>query len=280
MTTRVNTLNLTIAVINGTSIPNIITNISNLQTSNTSTNERITLLNETNRTIISVATEGKYYYRYTEFESVLTGYTSPWTPTAINSGTTLVGIGQDENYPAIGTIRSGAAASGGYGFLITNTAAYLLGTNYTTTAVFRPKTRTYNITTLLFGWFDVYATNNVTQTDAVYINCTMNTTNATCRGEANNNGAGGLLVSPTNITFQNDTWVRANIYINSTTVATFTMWNASNQIWQSTVTGTLPTGAGRYTGHGIQAMINGTIATQNLTDVAFLSVGINKNLTR
>lgn len=230
-----------------------------------------------------------YYYRNTGFESVTAGYLDPWVPTAIAGGTSAVGVGA-YNHPGTATLSSGTAANSGYAYQISGASTYLLGPNYVTVGSFKvgrtgvffnSSNLTANDTYVRFGFMDVFTVGAVT--DGVFFNISHNETNLTdniyARGVARNNSIENL--TATRYTLLNNTWYTYMIYINSNTLATFSIYNESqNLVWNDTVTSRIPTTTGRETSHGLVAWREGNTTAKTLAVVDYISVGINASIIR
>lgn len=229
-----------------------------------------------------------YYYRNTGFESVTAGYNEPWVPTAIVGGTSAVGVGT-VNHPGTSTLSCGNGANGGYAYQITGASTYLLGANYVSIGSFKVSTTgtwfnssnlTANDTNVRFGFMDVFTVGAVT--DGVFFNISHNLTNRTqliIRGVARNNSV--QATTPSSFAILNNTWFTYMIYINSPTLATFSVYNESQSlVWNDTVTSRIPTKTGFETSHGLVAWRQGNTTARVLVTVDYISVGINASIIR
>ncbi|MGV8150904.1 MAG: hypothetical protein ACP5NV_04200, partial [Candidatus Woesearchaeota archaeon] len=219
----------------------------------------------------------KYYHREAMFESVTGGYNEPWIGTAIASGTTALVAAENAEHPGMASMSTSTTASSGYSYQITGATTYLLGVNYTTRAVFKPLTKTGNVTYIRFGFQDSFT--STIPTDGVFFNITQNSsTTFTVRGHSRDNNAQAN--TATNYMMYNNTWYAAKIYVNNSTLATFEIYNATNLLWSDTVTSNIPTGAGRQTSNGFIAYTIGGTTAQLVSYIDYISVGVNRELQR
>ena len=228
------------------------------------------------------------YYKMTDFESTTAVYNNPWVLGALASGTAPL-LPSEENHPGIVQFNSSTSASSGYTYNIANAFVYSLTGNMTTELVFRPYTKygrnattNGNITNIKFGFQDVFT--GADSVDGVYFNITQDTTttfNFTLVGSSNSvrtyNQSRDTLTQ-----LSNNTWYTATIFINSTSLATGTIKDASGTILWTGIVTTVPNGAGRQTSQQVLCWVTtgGVPVATKLCDVDFTSVGYASKVLR
>lgn len=227
------------------------------------------------------------YWQQCEFETVTSGQTQIWTPTAILSGTVALLPGS-QNHPGIANISSSTTASSGYSIQISGVTTFVLSNNTQTEAIFRPTnassaTSSANFSTIIFGFQDVF-TSSTNPVDGAYWNMTNNATGGVFNFTAytvNNS------VITASTTYQGagttDTnWYRAYIGIVNHTQANFTLYNSSNGqiLFSYLINSTIPTTTGRETSHAFRGTAIGVTAVKGLAVIDYMNVVINRTLIR
>ena len=219
----------------------------------------------------------KIYAREQDFESVTAGYTEPWAPTAISAGTSAL-IAGAYNHPGTASMSTSTTASSGYAYQITGATTYLIGPNYTTSVTFKPVNKTGNITSIRFGFMDAFAL--VVPVDGVYFNLTqINASIFEVTGAIRNNNVQYNSSFRINITASQ--WYAMNIYIRNTTFVELKLWNETGTLlYNSNITGIVPTTTGRETSHAFVAYTTGGTTGQIIANIDFMTIAINQTLTR
>ena len=140
------------------------------------------------------------------------------------------------------------------------------------------------MTYIHMGFIDTFVAAD-TVTDGLYFNITGNTTvmpagsfNITGVAKANNVET----VTTPSFLGKNGTWYEFAIYVQSTSLATFYIYNdtTGELLWNATVTSNIPTTTGRETSVGlICATVGGTTA-QRVCQADMFGVGINRSVIR
>lgn len=219
----------------------------------------------------------KYYFREAMFESVTTGYNEPWIGTAIGAGTSALVAGT-YNHPGTASMSTSATASSGYSWQITGATTYLLGADYTTQVTFKPATKWGNGTVIRFGFQDIF-TNIGKPVDGCFFNISQNDT-TTFMGQAINMNNSVASISITNFTLQNNTWYNLRLYVINNTHVYYRFGNETELLWSEVVEGRVPTLTGRETSSAyVAGTIGGTVAAI-VSYMDYISVGINRTITR
>ena len=205
------------------------------------------------------------------------GYTEPWAPAAIGAGTANLVLGETE-HPGAANFRANASANTGYAFQISGATTYSLTNNYTTSATLKPLCLgRNNFTYIKFGFMDTFAM--AAPADGVFINITQfnlthfNVSGMSWSGSAKNK-------TPTTYFLANNTWVQASIYINSSSLATFYLYNSTGSLLWTDTTPSVPTGIGKETSHALVAYTPYKSTGAQMLLVDYMSIGIDRKLIR
>jgi hypothetical protein len=203
-----------------------------------------------------------------------------WYGTAIDSGTTTTSTGY-MTHPCVRALRTSATANSGYALNIGITNLLLNGSE-STDIIFNKVARTgvMNKTNITMGFQDSVTVAN--PTDGVYIGVR----DLEAIGIVRSNNV--QVNTSTNFTLIEGQWYRSRIEIINGTFARFYIYNSTNNtgggntniVWTDTVTGTLPVGTSRQTGHGIKAWVVGGTAAADIVYIDYMNIRINKILNR
>jgi len=235
------------------------------------------------------------YYNYwakTDFESVTAGYTTPWAPTAIASGTTALLAGR-QNHVGIANISTSTTANSGYCYQITGATTFTLQNTTYTELIFRPTNSTSatlstNQTTIRFGFQDVFTATS-SPVDGVFFNITSNATGGVVNFSAHtiNNSVmtqSGLIYQGSALSPSASTnWYRLYIGIVNHTQADFRIYNSTSQtlIASYLINATIPTTVGRETSHAVCGYGRGAVGTaRGIAELDYMSISINQTLVR
>lgn len=225
---------------------------------------------------IGLPNRGSNYMVYsTEFMSrAQVSAQDPFTMGAISSGTTAARNGNATHPGVVGFLTSTTASSGYY--VATDINAFLLNGSESYSAVLSVPSKTGNVSITYAGYIDVITA--AASTDGVYFNIT----NVTVRCEQRNNGAPTL--SQTNYNLTLNAWYVFSIDINSTVGVNCTIKDGETGVslvsWNMTNPSTFPRLVGRETGAGITSAVRGGTTAQNIVNIDYLEIGLNKTLYR
>lgn len=188
---------------------------------------------------------------------------APFFLTAVSSGTFTTPSGVvSADHPGVQRITSSTTANSG-AYLTTGTGSIILGAGDTFDAVV--KFVSFSNTTSRIGFHD--ATTFSDAVDGAYFELTTITgvtTFKTSRNSTRTVGSGSY--SPVV-----GTWYRFNVFVNSTSLVTGTIYDMSgNVLFQTTCESNIPTTASRECGPGLISTNSGTTATA-MTDVDYIS---------
>lgn len=198
---------------------------------------------------------------------------APWLGLAIGVGTPSIGAGT-ANHPGLLTLKSHATTvNSGYGYNLSG-AAFLIAGGEETEFIFQAYTPTGGVNTTYMGFHD--ATSVTAPVDAVMFNIV----DMVIDGRNYSNSSTSTTAS--SYTMTTATWYRGKITVNSdATSITFTLYSeAGASLWTDTLTTNIPTGAGRVLGNGILGTNSNPGTAQNIYAIDFISVSINRALTR
>lgn len=199
---------------------------------------------------------------------------SPFIGTIIGSGAVNIPTSGlvTAQHPGVVRFTSSATANSGYTYA-TDQQVILLGGGEVYEAVVNPTV--FTATTLRAGFTD--SQNSTAPVDGVYFEVSAT---GVLSGIGMNNSVS--TVAATTLTLTAGTWYRFRITINSTTLATFQVFDDSGtELLNTTITTNIPTAAGRMTGAGIISTNSGTVATDLLhLDYMMVTFGTVTALTR
>ena len=198
---------------------------------------------------------------------------APWLAVSIGVGTLSIGAGTAD-HPGLLVMKSHATtANSGHGFNLSS-AAFLIAGGEETEFIFQPYTPTGGVNTTYMGFHD--ASSVTAPVDAVMFNIV----DMVIDGRTYSNSSTSTTTS--SYTMTTGTWYRGKITINSAaTSVTYTVYSeAGASLWTDTLTTNIPTGAGRVVGNGIVATNSNPGSAQNIAGIDFISVNINRVLTR
>ncbi len=203
-----------------------------------------------------------------------------WYGTAIASGTTTASTGYP-THPCVRALRSSTTANSGYA-LNTGVANFLLAGGESLDIIFYKSARAspLNMTTTVLGFTD-----SVTATapaDGVYLIIT----NLTAQGRVRANNAELNTTHSFNIT--DNSFYRVHIDVINTTQANYYLYNSTsttgtgntNLVFQSNITGTLPTASSRQTGQGVTTWVTGGTSASDILLLDYMSITFNNRINR
>lgn len=198
-----------------------------------------------------------------------------WAVGALNSGTFSNSncIAPTINHPGVGGIVSSTSVDSGYKFVGFTTQGLLLGGGEETNFIFSLPVTVTTVTSTRMGFQD--STTVTEPVDGMYISIVDTTLKGDCISNSSE--------TPTASTYTlvANTWYRVKITLNAAaTLATFTLYSAAGAVlWTDTVASNIPTGAGRFVGHGVVSTNSGTVAVQLIT-LDYMDISINRILVR
>ena len=197
-----------------------------------------------------------------------------WLAAQLASGTLAAG-NATANHPGIVTITSSTSANSGYRIFVSANSFLLAGTE-STDSIFRPQTLAG--TTIRFGLHD--STSSGSPVDGAYILMEqVGGVDGVIVGKTSDNSVRST--TGTSYTLVTNTWYRLRVTVNAnaTRVDYFLYSEAGALLWTDNLTTNIPTGAGRYCGHGVIATNSGTSAV-DLADVDYLDLTLTRALVR
>lgn len=205
-----------------------------------------------------------------------TPFPDTWVAGAINSGTfsNINCVAPTINHPGVGGIFSSTTPDSGYKIVGYASPGLLLGGGEESNFIFSlPSVVTAGTTSRLGFQDSITVTDPV---DGVYISIVDTTLKGRCLSNSSATATG------TTYTLVAGTWYRTNIELNANaTLATFQLYDSATGVllWTDTVASNIPTGAGRFTGHGVVSTNSGTVAVQLIT-LDYMDISINRILVR
>lgn len=217
----------------------------------------------------------KNFFIETDFLYNSTGLAyAPWNAAAISSGTLpAASTSVVPDHPGITGISSSTSANSG-AYIVTTLTSFLLGGSEKTEYIFKTPTSINASTTVKLGFTDSQTAS--APTDGLFVNIGSNSVS----GKTYSNGS--TSTTATSHTVDADTWYRASIELNSNaTTATFNLFadNSETPLWTDTLSTNIPSGAGRYVGHGVVATNSGTTAV-SLIYLDYMNLKIDRDLAR
>jgi hypothetical protein len=215
---------------------------------------------------------------YDEFCGIKTTTGYPFYGTAIGSGTTTAGTG-NEFHPCTNTFSSSATASSGYA-INTGASQFRLKENMTFEAIFYKNSKAGNVSHMFIGFVDSVTAGQ--PVDGVYFNIS----NATVTPYNTNNSVNSNGLNTFNITL--DTWYRAKIIITNITHTQFFLYNSTSNtgtgntdlVMQQNISGRVPSIAGRETGAGFSTWVQGATTAVVLLNMDYMSILYNQTVYR
>jgi hypothetical protein len=217
---------------------------------------------------VGVFWENEHLYPY----QTQTG--APWYYIPVNSGTLGSNIAIAD-HPGIAIVSSSTSANSGAASMLWITSLLIAGTE-TTDFIIQPQTLAG--TTIRLGFIDSYT--STAPTNGVYLEMAqVGGVDGVIVGKTSDNSVRST--TATSYTLVTTTWYRLRVTLNAdASLATFTLLSAAGAVlWTDTLATNIPTGATRYTGHGIVATNSGTTAVQ-LVHIDYQSLAITRTLTR
>ena len=207
-----------------------------------------------------VGMPGRAYYYMLDFphEFMTIAQQNGWGATAIGAGTRAA-IASSANHPGVVRFTQNGANTGyQYDLGDNNPTNILLGGGEVYECIFSLPTATATVERL--GFQDSITT--TAPVDGAWINIAA----TTLSGKTSNNST--VSTTATTHTVSTGTWYRAVVYVNSTSLVTFTLYTCSDGavVWTNTLTTNIPSAAGRETSVGTLAYKT-TAGTANLLDV-------------
>jgi hypothetical protein len=202
----------------------------------------------------SPPTGTNYITLQNDFIGTVAADVTPFTATAISTGTAAFQAGQ-AGHSGIIRYTSSTTANSGYKIVGSQITAFLISGGETAELVIKTPAAFTN-TTIRFGYFDTAT--YVDATDGVYFE--IPSTGAIV-GKTSSNSVRSTTAS--SYTASVSTWYRLKLVVNDTaTSVTYYIYNSSGgQLWTDSLTANIPTATGRETGFGIIATNSGTTAT-------------------
>ena len=202
-----------------------------------------------------------------------------WTGAAIATGTNVANTTDPEknNHPGIVTFRSSTTTDSGYQFS-TEVTQFLIAGGENLQFIFKAlDASALNNTWIRMGFQDSVAIG--LPADGAYLNITgmgsTKTLGGVCRSNSAQTGTSSTYTISTN------TWYHGTVIVNaSATNVTFRLQNAAGSIlWEDYCVTNIPTGAGRYTGHGVACFLGG-ITARDVMSMDYMNIYINRQLVR
>lgn len=198
-----------------------------------------------------------------------------WTGAAVSSGTisNTSCVAPTIDHPGVEGLVSSTSTDSGYKLIGSVVQPLLLGGGEETNFIFSLPAVVTTVTSTRLGFQD-----SITVTDPVdgmYISIV----DTVLKGDCVSNSV--ETATATTYTLTAGTWYRANITLNAAaTLATFTLYSEAGAVlWTDTVATNIPTGAGRFTGHGVISTNSGTTIKQLIT-LDYMDISINRILVR
>jgi hypothetical protein len=221
------------------------------------------------------AKNSSFYSQYTDFEVANVNLNRPWLGAAVASGTQAVNATDLEmaNHPGVLTFTSSTTTNSGWQYT-TSITSFLIAGGESSTFIFNSLnvTGTYG-SQIRMGFQDsILVTDPV---DGVYLKASGNNLTGICRSNS------GQTLTGTGYTITQAVWYRGTIGINAAANnVTFRLYNqAGTLLWENYCVTNIPSGAGRYTGHGVVATLVGITARQVMS-IDYMSVWITRTLVR
>lgn len=166
----------------------------------------------------------------------------PWTGAAISTGTATV-IASIASHFGIVQVSNNSVANAGYEYDFASASSFLLAGGEVFEFVFRPD-NVAGSNFQRYGFQDLFGT--VAPVDGVWINIS----GATLTGKTSNNSVSST--TSTSYTVTISAWYHLKIFVNSTSLVTFSLYDSTGAlVWSDTLTTNIPSTAGRETGCGI-----------------------------
>lgn len=198
----------------------------------------------------------------------------PWQGVAISSGTSAQDTAWtgSANDPVRVTITSAAGANSGYAWTTTSSSFLLAGSESFNIGVYVHKT---NSMVCRLGYLD--AASAIEPTDGLYIEGSGGVLYGRSASSASRSSTPSVYVPEENSAIS----LRCVGSLNAAgTIGTFTIYTNGVAAWTDVVTNNIPTGAGRYTGHGVVAYYTPGGSGTNLMSVGWLGAKMNRSLSR
>jgi hypothetical protein len=208
---------------------------------------------------------------------VLVGLTAafePWSGASVNSGTAnndtaFTGLAND---PMRIIWASASGANSGSSLSVDARTFLVAGGEQSVHTVYIYKT---NATVLRVGYLDVFS--NTEPTDGVYLEMV----GGVIYGKTSSNSSRTETVSRYTVSENSTLPLGLHSLVNSNASSvTFAVYTNGVSAWTDTVTNNIPTGAGRYTGHGAVAYHTGSGAGTNIIAIGALGALQNRVLLR
>lgn len=221
--------------------------------------------------------------RFTILESDFTGGTASVAcpglyGTAISSGVfQTASLAGGPNHPGVVAFRDSTTANGGYR-LMTDTNAFHLSGGEKAKFIFRLDTAALS-STIRMGFLDT--TTVAMPTDGVFFDIRgFGTASYSLSGITRANST--AVATATNYTIISGAWYRGEIELNSdASIATFSLYSSDAAlVWTNTVNSGIPKSVGRETGFGIVVTEASVNAASDILSVDYVSLEINRTLTR
>jgi hypothetical protein len=211
---------------------------------------------------------------FTRSGIAVTWLTYPWQINAIAGGTAS-SVPGSANHPGIIYLRSAIAVNSGISIPL-QSDAFLIAGDCHADFIIRPQTLAGSV--IRCGYMDIFTIND--NVDGAYFE--MNTVVAipgTIVGKCASNSA--RTTTATSFVLVTNTWYRLTVEVNAAAnLVTFTIKDEAGAVlWTDTVNANIPTGAGRQTGHGINAFNTGA-GPVTISDIDYMDIEINRALVR
>lgn len=186
----------------------------------------------------------------TEFPGITAAILSPFTPSAISSGTIAIVVGE-AGHPGMASLSSATTTNSGYVINVGVTGT-LIGGGEVAELIFKTPATILSTTTIKFGYHD--ATTYALPVDGVYFIQSA----GVIKGAASSNSSQTL--TSDGFTPSVSTWYRLKLVVNAAAnQVDFYIYNAAGTLlWTNNVQSNLPTGAGRGCGPCVITTDSGT----------------------
>ena len=186
----------------------------------------------------------------TEFPGITAAILSPFTPSAISSGTIAIVVGE-AGHPGMASLSSATTTNSGYVINVGVTGT-LIGGGEVAELIFKTPATILSTTTIKFGYHD--ATTYALPVDGVYFIQSA----GVIKGAASSNSSQTL--TSDGFTPSVSTWYRLKLVVNAAAnQVDFYIYNAAGTLlWTNNVQSNLPTGAGRGCGPCVITTDGGT----------------------
>jgi hypothetical protein len=212
-------------------------------------------------------------------EDFITSVLTAWnvlTGAAVSSGTMGQAGGVDANHPGVIYLRDSTTQNGGY-YVMTSINSIRVSGGEKAIFIFQDRNTTTRATSSFkMGFMDSQAIQTA-PTDGAWAEVVGGVAKGWCKNNAGPTG------TSTTYSLSQNTWYKLVIEVNAdATLVTFTLYECSsgNQLWQASVNANIPTASGRETGFGVIAGETSTDAAADICWVDYISLEINRSLTR